>query len=125
MEVAAPVGIVEVGISDGIAAVDHPAITHIESAMSDSVHISAHCPFKEYHITGAGVLWGNRLTGMVQASCTKSASIPHAGGCVNIREETRAVKRGLRAITAPYIGITNILVGFGDEQSEVRISIKI
>ena len=49
-----PVACVEIGVPDGIATMEHPAIAHIDAHMGNAGGIVS--PGKEHEIAGAGLL---------------------------------------------------------------------
>lgn len=53
-----PIPCVQVGVADGVAAMDHPIVSHIDTYMGDSGGVIG--AFKEYQVTGANVALGNR-----------------------------------------------------------------
>ena len=48
-----PVARIEVGVADGVAAMEHPAITHIDAHMGDPRGIVS--PREEYQVAGFGI----------------------------------------------------------------------
>lgn len=56
-----PIGIAEIGIADGIAAVQHHPVAHIDAAMRDSGDIFAHRALKEHDVSGLHLVIRHRL----------------------------------------------------------------
>ena len=51
MKVCTPVGIVEIGIADGAATVDHHVISNVYTAVSYAFNSFAHGAVKEHNVT--------------------------------------------------------------------------
>ena len=56
VEMRLPIGIAEIGIADGVAAVQHHPVAHIDAAMRDSGDIRAHRPLEEHDVSGLRLL---------------------------------------------------------------------
>ena len=52
VEMRLPIGIAEIGISDGVSAVQHHPVAHIDAAMRDAGDIRAHRPLEEHDVSG-------------------------------------------------------------------------
>ena len=51
MKVCAPVGIVEIGIADGAAAVDHHVVSDVDSTVSYTLNPFTHGAIEEHNVT--------------------------------------------------------------------------
>ena len=104
VEMLLPIGVGQVSIRTGIAAMDHHVVAYIQAAVGDAIHIITHGSLEEDHVAGTGVLRPDRIAVPVQACRTHVTDVVHAGGSEQPADETRAVKGCGRIIAAPHIG---------------------
>ena len=91
-----PIVRVEIGIMDGIAAVEHPSVAHIDAYMRNARRVIGSC--EENQITGLGVVgWGGNV---VEPLGSQPSKVP-ATLVVNIADEARTIKRGGGTAPAP------------------------
>lgn len=98
-----PIGIGQVSIRTGIAAVNHHVVAYIQAAVGNTAYIIAHGSLEEDHVAGFGILRIDRIAVSVQACCAHMPDVVHASGSEQPADETGAVKGCGRIIAAPYI----------------------
>ena len=77
-----PIVAVYVRIGDGVAAMNHLPVTHINTHMSDAVGVRCVVSMpEEYEITGLGISSGNRGADVVKSLRSQPSHIP--AGMVN------------------------------------------
>ena len=59
---------------------DHHVVAYIQAAVGNAVYIVAHGSLEEDHVSGAGVLWTNRIAVPVQACRTHVTDVVHPSG---------------------------------------------
>ena len=102
-----PIAAVEVGVTDGVATMEHPAVAYIDAHMRN-----ARCVIgadKEHQITGAGA--ARPGADVIKALRPQPPKAP-AALIVDIADEAGAVKGCGRTAAAPHIGETEILFRF-------------
>ena len=72
-----PIGISQISIAAGIAAVIHHVIAHLQAAVSDAAGILAHRSLKEDDVAGFGILWTNRLAVPIQGCRAHVTDVVH------------------------------------------------
>lgn len=112
-----PVGIREVRIPDGRAAVQHVIPAHIQPHMGDAL-LPGNGPFKEDQVAGPRFLGRNGRASPVQAGHAQPTHVPDAAGRKDVADEPGAVKAGFRAVAAPYIGIADVLLRLLNQPAE-------
>ena len=113
-----PIGIAEIGIADGIAAVQHHPVSYIDAAMRDSGDIFAHRALKEHDVSGLHLVIRHGAAQAVQSLGAQPAGVADAAGCEHIRDKAGAVEAGFRACAAPDIRIADVLDRFLHQRSE-------
>lgn len=96
VKVLPPVGVIQIGKSNGRSAVDHHAVADIKAAMRNAAHVIAHGALKEDNIAGLDLVIGNIFAQASQSFCAKAASIVHAAVGKHIAHEARTVEAGFR-----------------------------
>ena len=91
-----PVARVEVGVADGIATMEHPAIAHIDAHMGDPRRVIS--PREEHQVAGFGAACP--CGDVVQPLRPQPPEVP-AALIVDIADEAGTVKGGRRAAAAP------------------------
>lgn len=119
-----PIGIGQVSIGTGIAAVNHHVVAYIQAAVGNAAYIVAHGSLEEDHVAGAGVLWPDRIAVPVQTCRTHVTDVVHAGGSEQPADETGAVEGCGRVIAAPHIGIAQAFIGSFHQKGKLRIGIQ-
>ena len=101
-----PVAAIQVGISDGIATVEHPAIPHIQATVGHAVGVGGGVGVLEkYQVAG---LWGAGSGAVVVKPLRPQPSDVPAALVQHIGQVAGAVKGRAGAVAAPDIGITDI-----------------
>ena len=92
-----PVACVQVGILDGIAAVQHHPVANIDTHMGHAAGVvGAH---EEHQVAGLGVgYWGGNV---VEPLSAQPPGIAQAAVGQHIADEAAAIKRGAGAAAAP------------------------
>ena len=91
-----PIAAVEVGIADGVATMEHPAVAHIDAHMRNTRCVIG--ADKEHQITGAGA--ARPGADVIKALRPQPPEAP-AALIVDIADEAGAVKGCGRAVAAP------------------------
>ena len=92
-----PVARVQVGILDGVAAMQHHPVAHIDAHMGHTAGvIGAH---EEHQIAGLGI--GYRGGDVVEPLGTQPPGIAQAAVGQHITDKAAAIKRGAGATAAP------------------------
>jgi hypothetical protein len=89
MKMLFPVGIIEVGITDGAAAVDHHVVADINTAVRNASHIFAHCALEEHNVTRLRLIDGHVPAQAAQALCTKPPGIIDAAVGKDVAESIK------------------------------------
>ena len=118
-----PIASRQVGVGDGVAAVDHHVAAHIQPDMRDAADILAHRPFKKDQVAGTRFIRCNLLTDAVQPRRAEPARVVYAAVGKYIGYKAGAVKGRIRRRTAPDIRKTQIFFRFLDELSKLRVSL--
>ena len=103
-----PIARVKVGIVDGITAINHPAIAHIDAHMRNARRVVG--SRKENQIAGLGVVCPGGY--VVEPLRSQPPEVP-AALIINIGNKARTVKRGIRVGAAPDIGKAQIFLRLG------------
>ena len=119
-----PVGIIEVGITDGASAVNHHIVAHINTAVRNASHILAHCALEEHNVARLRLIHGHIPAQTAQALCAKPPGVIDAAVGEDIADKAGAIEAGLRIGAAPDIGITNVFVCFLHESGKGRIGVQ-
>ena len=82
-----PIGITQIGVADGTAAVDHHAVADIDTAVCDTFHTFAHSAVKEDNISGPYILDCNIPAEASQTLRPQAACVVHAAVGENITDE--------------------------------------
>ena len=82
-----PVGIVQVCVANGAAAVQHSVITYIDPAVGDTLHAFAHRALKEHDVSRLRLIRRNRLAKAVQTLRSQASCVVHAAMRVDIADE--------------------------------------
>ena len=99
-----PVTCVQVGILDGIAAMQHHPVAHIDAYMGHAgCVVGAH---EEHQITGLGV--GYRGGNVVEPLGAQPPGIAQATVGQHITDKAAAIERSAGAAATPHIGITQV-----------------
>ena len=93
-----PIGIAEIGIADGIAAVQHHPVAHIDAAMRDSGDIFAHRALKEHDVSGLHLVIRHGAAQAAQPLSAQPAGVADAAGC---EHETKPEQSKLVSGLAP------------------------
>lgn len=97
---ASPVARVDGSVVNGVAAVEHPVIAHIDAHMGRACGVVGF--FKEYQVAGTGALRGNIGAHAPQPLRAQPAEAPvQAAVVVDIRNEAGAVEGGVWRAAAP------------------------
>lgn len=96
-----PIASRQVGVGDGVAAVDHHVVAHIQPDMRDAADILAHRPFKEDQVAGTRFIRCNLLTDAVQPRRAEPSRVVYAAVGKYIGYKAGAVKGRIRRRAAP------------------------
>ena len=105
-----PVACVEIGVPNGIATMEHPAIAHIDAHMRNAGSIVS--PGEEHEIAGAGAVCAG--ADVVKPLRSKPPEVP-AALVVDIGHEAGAVKGCAGLVAAPHIGIADVLFRLSEQ----------
>ena len=119
-----PIGITEIGIADGVAAVQHHPVAHIDAAMRDAGDIRAHRALKEHNVSGLRLVIRHGAAQAAQPLGPQPAGVADAADREYIRDKAGAVEAGFRACTAPDIRIADVLGRFLHQRGERGIGIQ-
>ena len=114
---ALPVACVDAGVLDGIAAMEHHPVSHIDTHMGGAGGVV--CALEEDQVAGARLRSGNPRTDTQQAGCAQPPEVPaHAAVVAHIADEAGTVEgRGGRG-TAPDIGEVQVFLRFRQHGGE-------
>ena len=73
-----PIGVLKVGESDGISAVQHGVVAHIDTAMRDPLNVFAHRAFKKHDVARLHLVLRNAGAQAVQPLSPQTAGVVHA-----------------------------------------------
>lgn len=118
-----PIASRQVGVGDGVAAVDHHVVAHIQTDMRDAADILAHRPFKKDQVAGTRFIRRNLLTDAVQPRRAEPARVLYAAVGKYIGYKAGAVKGRIQRRAAPDIRKAQIFFRFLDELSKLRVSL--
>ena len=105
-----PIITVDVGIGDGIAAVDHLPVAHIDTNMGHAVGVRRVIGVpEENEITGLGVRHGYRGADVIEALRPQPPYIPSAV-IDNPAHKARAIKGCAGTAAAPNIGLLRVFI---------------
>lgn len=124
MEVRLPVGISEVGITDGTSAVQHFVIAHINAAVGNACDILAHRAVKEHDVSRLCLFLWHIAAQATQPLGSKASGIVDTAVGKHIADKTRAVEGRFRGGSAPDIGVANVLGRFFHERGKAGIGIQ-
>ena len=100
MEVRLPVGISEVGITDGTSAVQHFVIAHINAAVGNACDILAHRAVKEHDVSRLCLFLWHIAAQATQPLGSKASGIVDTAVGKHIADKTRAVEGRFRGGSA-------------------------
>ena len=114
VEMGLPVACVQVGILDGVTAMQHHPVADINAHMGHAAGIvGAH---EEHQIAGLGVgYWGRDI---VEPLGAQPPGIAQAAVGQHITDKAAAIERSAGAAAAPHIGITQVFFRLGNEGVE-------
>lgn len=118
-----PIASRQVGVGDGVAAVDHHVVAHIQPDMRDAADILAHRPFKKDQVAGTRFICRNLSADAVQPRRAEPARVVYAAVGKYIGYKAGAVKGRIRRRAAPDIRKAQIFFRFLDELSKLRVSL--
>ena len=104
-----PVRRVEGCVLDGISAVEHDLIAHINSHMGNAAGVIS--PLKKDQITGLRT--GNGRTDVIESLRPQPSGVDQSAVGQHITDKTGTVKGSVRAASAPHIGIAEVFFRFG------------
>ena len=108
-----PIAAVQVGISDGIATVEHPAIPHIQATVGHAVGVGGGVGvFEKYQVAGP---WGAGSGAVVVKPLRPQPPDVPAALVQHIGQVAGAVKGCAWAVAAPNIGITDVFFCLGGQ----------
>ena len=81
VEMRLPIGIAEIGIADGVAAVQHHPVAHIDAAMRDSSDIRAHRAFKKHDVSGLRLVIRHGAAQAAQPLGSQPAGVVNTAVC--------------------------------------------
>ena len=103
-----PVAAVQVGVPDGISAMEHPAVPHIDAAMGYARRVIRSREENKVAGLGAACPGGE----VVKPLRPQPPEVP-AALIVDVGHEARAIKGRGRAVPAPHIGVADIPLRLG------------
>lgn len=116
---ALPVLGVDDGVRNGVSAVDHPIIPHINAHMGHAGGVIG--PLEENKVPGAGIAAGNGGAGVEQPLGGCPAQAP-TGMIYHPADETGAIKGCAGTASTPDIGVAQVLFRFGDHGGEASVA---
>lgn len=115
-----PVVRIDTGVFDGVARVDHHAVSHIDTHMGNRA-VAVIGFRKENQISGPCVS-GRYIGALIENPCCRGAGqVVDAAGRIDPADKAGTVKGGRGAGAAPYIGPAQVLFRLRDKGRKGRV----